>query len=302
MTWLRRATHPHVLDLRPLMIPADLKDRSFLVTGANSGIGRALAEALAARQATVILAARSPERTAPVLELIRQRYPKAGASFLHLDLADLSSVRKAGAEVLAQHHALDVLVNNAGVAGTEGVSRDGFHLTYAVNHLGPFLFTQLLLPALRAAPMARIVNLSSVANFRARSIDWSLLTTTPSRTRGTFGDYATSKLMNIMHAKELARRLAGTSVTTYAVHPGGVATNIWRALPGPVQWAVKLFLISDEEGARPPLYCAAAPELAGRTGRYYDKEREVQPNPLADDIGLAGELWSRSALATGLTV
>lgn len=282
------------------MIPADLQGKSFLVTGANSGIGRALAEALAARHATVILAARSAERTAPALELIRARYPNARASFVQLDLADLSSVRTAAAAVLGQHRTLDVLVNNAGVAGTEGVSRDGFHLTYAVNHLGPFLFTQLLLPALRAAPVARIVNVSSVANFRARDIDWSLLTTSPSRTRGTFGDYAVSKLMNILHAKELARRLADASVTTYAVHPGGVATNIWRALPRPVQWAVKLFLISNEEGARAPLACAAAPDLAGHTGRYYDREREVGPNPIADDIGVARELWSRSARATGL--
>ena len=280
------------------MIPADLQGRTFLVTGANSGIGRALAEALAARHATVILAARSAERTKPVLEHVRRRYPGVSATFLQLDLADLSSVRAAAAEVLSRSPVVDVLVNNAGVAGTEGVSRDGFHLTYAVNHLGPFLFTGLLLPALRAATAARIVNVSSVASFRAGSIDWSMLTTRPSRTRGTFGDYAATKLMNILHAKELARRLGDAGVTTYAVHPGGVASNIWRSLPGLVQWVLKLFLVSNEEGARGPLACAAAPALGNQTGRYYDREREVPPNPMSDDVGLARELWKRSELAT----
>ncbi len=282
------------------MIPTDLRGRTFLVTGASSGIGQALADALAARNATVVLAARSAERTEPVLRAIRARYPNASASFLLLDLADFTSIRRAAADVLTRYPVLDVLVNNAGVAGTQGLSRDGFHLTYAVNHLGPFLLTDLLLPALRAAPTARIVNVSSVAHSRARPFDWSLLTTTPSRTNGTFQDYADSKLMNILHARELARRLAGTGVTTSALHPGGVATNIWRSLPGPVQWVLKLFLISSAEGARTPLYCAADPALGTSTGRYFDKEREVPPHPMADDDSLAEQLWRNSAAATGV--
>jgi len=282
------------------MPDTDLRDRTFLITGANSGIGRALAEALAARQARLILAARSAERMAPVLDLIRQRHPGAAATFLPLNLADFSSVRAAAEQVLGNSGGLDVLVNNAGVAGTRGLSRDGYHLTYAVNHLGPFLLTALLLPKLRAAPSARIVNVSSVAHFRAKPIDWQLLAPNPHSTRGTFQDYANSKLMNVLHAKELARRLAGTGVTTYALHPGGVATNIWRALPGPLQWVIKLFLISNEEGARTPLYCAMAPELAGVTGRYYDKEREVRCKRMAEDEALAAELWDRSARATGM--
>jgi len=283
------------------MPDTDLRDRTFLITGANSGIGRALAEALAARQARLILAARSAERMAPVLDLIRQRHPGAAATFLPLNLADFSSVRAAAEQVLGNSGSLDVLVNNAGVAGTRGLSRDGYHLTYAVNHLGPFLLTALLLPKLRAAPSARIVNVSSVAHFRAKPIDWQLLAPNPPSTRGTFQDYANSKLMNVLHAKELARRLAGTGVTTYALHPGGVATNIWRGLPGPLQWVIKLFLISNEEGARTPLYCATAPELVGVTGRYYDKEREVRCKRMAEDEALAAELWDRSARATGVS-
>ena len=100
--------------------------------------------------------------------------------------------------------------------------------------------------------------------------------------------------MNVLHAKELARRLAGTPVTTYALHPGGVASNIWRALPGPVQWLLKLFLVSNEDGAKMQLHCATAPELGNTTGRYYAKLREVACNPLADDLVLARELWART--------
>jgi NAD(P)-dependent dehydrogenase (short-subunit alcohol dehydrogenase family) len=115
--------------------------------------------------------------------------------------------------------------------------------------------------------------------------------------RSRFGDYAVSKLMNVLHAKELGRRLAGTRVTTYALHPGGVASNIWRSLPRPAQWLIKLFLVSNEEGARTPLYCAAAPELATATGRYYDKCREVPCSPLGNDDALAKELWVRTEAA-----
>jgi len=278
-----------------------LQHRTFLVTGANSGIGRALAEALAARGAAVILAARSAERTEPVLAGIRAQHPSARATFLHLDLADFGSVREAAARVLATEPKLDVLVNNAGVAGTNGLSRDGFDLTYATNHLGPFFFTNLLLPLLRQSPAARIVNVSSAAHLRPWRLDWTMLERRTTPRRSGFEAYGATKLMNVIHAKELARRLAGTSVRTSSVHPGGVATNIWRALPGPLQWVLKLFLLSNEEGARTPLYCATSSELDGVSGRYYDKCREARCNPLADDAALGLELWARSqrAVAAG---
>jgi retinol dehydrogenase 12 len=279
------------------MASQDLKDRTFLVTGANSGIGRALVEALAAQGARVVLAARSAERTVPVLEGIRSRYPSAPASFLPLDLADFSSVRQAADQLRATGHRLDVLVNNAGVAGTHGLSRDRFDLTYAVNHLGPFLLTNLLLPQLRESPAARIVNVASIAHLRARTIDWTRLERQSTPRRSGFQDYAVTKLMNVLHAKELARRLNGTSVRTYSLHPGGVASNIWRALPVPLQWLLKLFLLSNEEGARTPLFCAAAPEVGTATGRYYDRCREARSNPLADDPSLAAKLWDRSEAA-----
>jgi retinol dehydrogenase 12 len=277
----------------------DLRDRSFLVTGASSGIGAALVAALAARGGHVVLAARSEERTAPVLNAIRSRYPDADARFLPIDLADFGSIRAAAAEFLGQSGELDVLVNNAGVAGTFGVSKDGFDLTYATNHLGPFLLTNLLLPRLCESPSARIVNVSSMAHLRVKHIDWDVLERRSTPKRSGFQDYSVTKLMNVLHAKELSRRLAGTSVTTYALHPGTVASNIWRPLPGSLQWLLKLFMISNEQGAETPLFCATAPEVAGISGRYYSRRREARANPIADDPVLARELWMRSEAAVG---
>jgi retinol dehydrogenase 12 len=275
----------------------DLSGRTFYVTGANSGIGRATAEALAARGAGVVLAARSEERTRPVLDAIGARQPRAKVEFALLDLADLASVRRAADAFLESGRALDVLINNAGVAGTRGLSADGFDLTYATNHIGPFLLTNLLLPAVQRAPQGRIVNVASVAHLSAKAIDWSLLERRTEPRRARFADYAVTKLMNVLHAKELARRLGESRVTTYALHPGGVASNIWRSVPQPVRWILLQFLDSNEDGARTQLYCATAPELAGVTGRYYDKSREAPCSPLAGDPALAAELWARSEAA-----
>ena len=271
----------------------------FLVTGAGSGIGRALAEALAARGGSVVLAARSPERAASVLDEIRRRYPQADARVMAMDVSDFGSIRRAAGEFLAAGCRLDVLVNNAGVAGTFALSPDGFDLTYATNHLGPFLLTKLLLPRLRESPSARIVNISSMAHMRVKEIDWKCLERRSQPKRSGFQDYAATKLMNVVHVKELARRLSGTSVTTYAVHPGVVASNIWRALPASLQWLVKLFMLSNEQGARTPLYCATDPKLGGVSGRYYNRSREAPSSPLADDPAVGRELWDRSESAVG---
>jgi dehydrogenase/reductase SDR family protein 13 len=274
--------------------PGDLTGRTFLVTGASSGIGRALVEALAAGNARVVLACRSEARTAPVLEALRSRHPGVDATLLLLDLADLGSVRSAAASFLATGERLDVLVNNAGVAGTRALSADGFDLTYATNHIGPFLFTNLLLPRLLASAEGRIVNVASAAHRQVDHIDWSVLERRDAPKRSAFADYAVTKLMNILHARELARRLIGTTVTTYALHPGAVASNIWRAIPQPVQGFLKLFMLSNEHGARTPLYCATAPELRGVSGHYYAHTSELAPSKLAQDAALARELWERT--------
>ena len=273
---------------------------TYFVTGANSGIGRALVEALAARGAgeTIVLATRSEERTRPVLTDLKARYPAARTQWLHLDVSDLSSVRRAAQTFLATKQTIDVLVNNAGIAGTRRLSKDGFDITYATNHIGPFLLTNLLLPRLREAPQGRVVNVASNAHFMTKEMDWSGLERRTTPKRSGFKDYAVTKLMNVLHAKELARRLAGTRVTTYSLHPGAVASNIWRSLPRPVQWISKLFMLSNEEGARTPLYCATAPALSTMSGRYYYKAREARTSPLAEDAALARELWERTEAIT----
>ncbi len=279
------------------MINGDSTGKSFLVTGANSGIGRTTAEALAERGGRVILASRSEHRTLPVLDEIRKRTGGADVEFMRLDVADLLSVRQAAAQVLASGKPLDVLINNAGVAATNGLSPQGFDLTYATNHIGPFLLTELLLPRLRESPQGRIVNVSSGAHAMVKQFDWSRLEVQSAPTTAGLKDYGATKLMNILHAAELARRLAGTGVTTYALHPGAVATNVWRALPQPIQWFIKLFMLTSDQGARTTLYCATAPELAAVSGRYYEKSRERTPSRAARDPELAKELWQRTEAA-----
>jgi retinol dehydrogenase-12 len=269
--------------------------RTYFVTGGNSGIGRALVEAIAARGGQVILATRSEERTRPLLQDLQRRYPTSGQiRWIRLDVSDLGSVRRAADEFLGMGLPLDVLVNNAGIAGTRGLSTDGYDVTYATNHIGPFLLTALLLPALRKSAQGRVVNVASGAHKVIKRMNWSGLERRATPKQSGFKDYAFTKLMNILHAKELARRVADSRVTTYALHPGAVRSNIWRAVPQPIQWLIKLFMLSNEEGARTPLYCATAPELATASGKYYDKSRQEKPSSLAEDPALARELWERT--------
>jgi dehydrogenase/reductase SDR family protein 13 len=276
------------------MAEQDLKGKTFLVTGANSGIGRSTAEALASRGAAVVMASRSAERTLPVLEDIRRKHPSADLEFLALDLASLRAVKESAERFLATGRPLDVLINNAGIAATPGTTRDGLEVTFGTNHLGPFLLTSLLLPRLREAKRARIVNVASRAHQRVSGIDWTLLERPTRSVAERLRMYGMSKLMNVLHAAELARRLAGTGVTTYSLHPGVVASDIWREAPWPLRPVMKLFMISNEEGAHTSLYCATAPELENASGRYYVSSRERTPSGPARDAALARELYERS--------
>jgi dehydrogenase/reductase SDR family protein 13 len=272
---------------------------SYLVTGSNTGIGRATAEALAAKGSRVILAARSQEKTMPVLQEIRARFPNAEVEFLSIDLADLASVKAAATTVMSSGRPLDVLINNAGLAGSTGRTKDGFQLTFGTNHLGPFAFTEMLLPLLTATPQGRIVNVASEAHRGAKGINWDALREFD---KGLIGAYSVSKLANVLYAKELARRLVATRVTTSSLHPGVVASDIWRKLPAPVRVIAKLFMISNEKGAQTSVYCASAPELASVSGRYYEKSAEKEPSAVAKDEALARELydWSDSAVSSVL--
>lgn len=273
---------------------SSIAGRTFVVTGANTGIGRVTAIELARRGGEVVLACRSEEKTAPVIDEIRGAGGRA--SFLQLALDDLAQVRGAAAELLSRGGALHVLVNNAGLAGQRGRTKDGFELAFGVNHLGHFLFTSLLLPRLLEAEAPRIVNVSSKSHYRAKGIDWDAVRRPTASTTG-LPEYEVSKLANVLFTKESARRHGG-KVKSYALHPGVIASDVWRGVPWGVRHLMKLFMRSSEEGAKTSLYCATADEVRDHDGRYYDDERERRPSRVAFDEALAAELWDRSVAWT----
>ena len=267
--------------------------RVFVVTGANTGIGRATAHALARQGGRVILACRSREKTEPILAEIREATHNEGVEFLELDLARLESVRGAAAELLGRGHPIHVLVNNAGLAGQRGLTADGFELAFGTNHLGHFLFTTLLLERLRESAPARIVTVASHSHYSAKAIDWEAIRA-PTRSLAGIREYEVSKLANVLFSAELGRRLAGAGVSTYALHPGVIASDIWRRIPWPLRSLATVFMKSNEEGAETSLYCATSDEVLGRSGSYFSELREKRPARLAFDEKLARELWEKS--------
>jgi len=271
---------------------SELAGRTFLVTGANTGIGRATAEGLAGRGGRVYVACRSPEKGAAAVAGIRAATGNSAVSFLPLDLADLDSVRACAAAFLARGEPLHVLVNNAGVVRTRGLTRQGFELMFGVNHLGHFVLTNALLGCLEASAPARVVTVSSDSHYRARGIDWDALRR-PERGITGLGGYSVSKLCNVLFSSELGRRTAGTGVTTYALHPGVVASDIWRRVPWPVRPLIERRMLTVSQGAETSLYCATSPEVAADSGHFYDKCAEREPSSLATPA-LAAELWKRS--------
>jgi NAD(P)-dependent dehydrogenase (short-subunit alcohol dehydrogenase family) len=271
----------------------ELDGRTFLVTGANTGIGRVTALELARRGGRVYLACRSEAKTAPVVDDIVRQTDNKEVEYLALDLADLASVRACATAFLERGEPLHVLVNNAGVGGQRGFTKDGFELNFGVNHLGHFLLTDLLLPRLKESAPARIVNVSSRSHYQARrGIDFDAVRKPTSHVTA-MPEYAVSKLCNVLFTQELARRLDGSDVTSYAVHPGAVATDIWRRVPG-LGSVLKLFLKSPEDGARTSLYCSTAPEVEDMSGRYWSNCRDREPSTKATPE-LAAELWAKSA-------
>ncbi|NUO53315.1 MAG: SDR family NAD(P)-dependent oxidoreductase [Polyangiaceae bacterium] len=276
------------------MSSGSLEGKTFVITGANTGIGRANALALAARKPSrLVIAARSRERTQPVLDAVKELNPDGATDFVSLDLTNLADVRRAADEILKMDHPIDALINNAGIAGVRGQTSDGFELAWGTNHVGHYLWTEKLLPLVKRAPQGRIVIVSSKGHYRAKGIDWDALTK-PSATVSAFPEYCVSKLANVLHGKALAQRLAGTTVTTYSLHPGGVASDIWSRRMGPFAVLLKPFLISNEEGAKTQVYCATEPSIGKESGLYYDKEAAKEPSKLALSQTLQDELSARS--------
>ena len=255
-----------------------------LVTGANSGIGRATAIGLAKEGAHVIAAGRSAERTRPVLEEIEAR--GGSTEFLALDLASMSSVRTAARVFAGSDRHLDILVNNAGIGvNRRGLTEDGFEVHFGINHLGHFLLTRELLPHLR--PGSRVVSLTSGLHFRADRLDLSRV-----RRRTSYiglAEYATSKLANLLFIKELARRRP--ELHAYAVHPGLVRT---RLIPAPLRALSGSSMLSPEQGADTVIWAATSEQVAAESGHYYQQRSRAIPSTLAQDDDLARELWERS--------
>jgi NAD(P)-dependent dehydrogenase (short-subunit alcohol dehydrogenase family) len=271
---------------------SELGGRTFMVTGGNTGIGRATAEGLARRGARVYVACRSAAKGETAAGAIRAATGNDSVFFLALDLADLESVRACASAFLARGEPLHVLINNAGVGGAHGLTRQGFEMTFGVNHLGHFALTQSLLEGLTDSGPARIVNVSSDAHYNAHGIDFEVLRR-PARNLTGLHEYAVSKLCNVLFAQELARRLAGTGVTSYALHPGVVASDIWRRVPWPVRPLIKRRMLSVTDGAATSLYCATSPDVAQASGRFYDTCAEREPSAAATPE-LAAELWQHS--------
>ena len=239
-----------------------------------------------------MLACRSEENGRRAIDEITAQTGSRELELLSLDLGDMTSVRECADAFLARGEPLHVLINNAGLAGGRGMTTSGFELAFGTNHVGPFLLTSLLLDCLRQSAPARIVNVASGAHYGVKGIDFEAVRK-PTKSITGMHEYSVSKLANVLHAQELARRLDGTGVTTYSLHPGVIASDIWRRMPWPARAVMKRRMDSPEHGARTSVYCATAPELADQTGLYYDNCAPKQPGG-AVTASLAGELWQRS--------
>ena len=281
----------------------ELEGRTVLVTGATNGIGRVAVSAFARMGATLFVVGRDPSRTEAMRAEIVRETPGASVRVLLADLSRQSDIRRAAAEFLATGEPLQVLLNNAGVVELHrSETADGIETTFAVNHLGYFLLTNLLLERLRASAPARIVNVASEAHRMGGPLDFDDLGS--AKRYSAMGVYGRSKLANLLFTRELARRLAGTGVTVNAVHPGAVRTGLGLNNDAPfLKLLVRLvqpFFRSPERGARTSIWACTAPELEGVSGRYFSDCREKEPSAAAHDDAAARRLWDASAKLAGL--
>jgi NAD(P)-dependent dehydrogenase (short-subunit alcohol dehydrogenase family) len=282
-----------------------MNGKTVVVTGGNSGIGLETASALAGMGARVLVTARNADRGRTAVAQIAERTEGAEVQLVVFDLADLSSIRRGAAEILEQAPRLDVLVNNAGLVLTERqVTVDGFEATFATNHLGPFLLTNLLLDRVVSSAPARVVNVASTAHNSARKgIPFDDLQS--ERHYRGMRVYGQSKLANILFTLELARRLEGTGVTANSLHPGTVRTGYGADgdARGFLSFGLKIarpFFLSPEKGSRTSVYLASSPEVDGVSGQYFVKCKSRTPRKWARDPEAARRLWQVSEELVGL--
>lgn len=272
-----------------------MRGKRVVITGASRGIGREAALALARRGADLSLVVRDRARGEAVVADIEALGAGGDARVFVADLSSMAEVSKVGEELRAAHDRVDVLVNNAGALLMDRqVTRDGYEATFATNHLAYFLLTKILLDVVKASPAGRIVNVASEAHHRG-SIDFDDLMS--ERHYAGWRAYSTSKLANVLFTAELARRLAGTSVTTNSLHPGVIASGFALNNRGLVGFAWKLaapLLTSSEDGSKTTVLLATDPSLAGVSGKYFSKGREAKPSREARNADVARRLWDES--------
>ena len=279
-----------------------MRGRICLITGATSGIGLVTARELAARGATVAIVGRNETKTRATVEAIRQQTGNAEVDYLLADLSSQAAVRGVADAFQRRYGALHVLVNNAGaVFMRRQVTADGLELTFALNHLAPFLLTNLLLDTLRANTPARVVTVGSMAH-RGAHIPFDDLQQTKGR-YSAFGVYGQTKLANIMFTYALARRLEGSGVTANTLHPGFVGSNFARNNGPVMNVAMQLarpFAINVEKGAETSIYLASSPEVATVTGQYFYKCKPTRSSQASYDVAAQERLWQVSEQLTGL--
>jgi NAD(P)-dependent dehydrogenase (short-subunit alcohol dehydrogenase family) len=273
-----------------------------VMTGGTNGIGLAAAQKLAELGAELTIVARSQERAALALQRIRDAGEDVPVP--EVAIADLSSqaeVRRLAAELLDRYERIDVLVNNAGaVFRTRRLTVDGIEETWALNHLAPFLLTNLLLDRLKQHPPARIITTASDAHQRAH-IPFDDLAAGELSKGKAFGRYGETKLANILFTAELARRLEGSGVTANCFHPGLVATGFGRnngRLMSLAVAAIKPFARTPEKGAETLVWLADSPDVSGESGGYFVDKRRTQPSAAARDMEVARRLWDLSRRQT----
>jgi retinol dehydrogenase-12 len=278
-----------------------MQGRVCIVTGASSGIGRATAFALARRGATVALVCRNHERAEETRATIRRATGNNAVDFVLADLSSQAEIRRLIQDLLTRYPQIHVLVNNAGIVNLKrSTTVDGIETVLAVNHLAYFLLTHLLLERMSASGPARIINVASNAHTWGQ-LDFNDLQNEHSyRAMQVYGQ---SKLCNILFTRELARRVAGTGVTSNCLHPGTVATGLgwnngwWAVL---IAKALGLFFRTPEQGADTVVYLVTSPEVEGINGKYFYNRREIQPSRAAQEDEAARRLWQISVELTGL--
>lgn len=268
-----------------------MNNKLILITGATSGIGEAAAHILAAQRHELILVGRNPQKLEQVAKEISTATGNRAIHPLVADFVDLGQVRRLAQQVRQSFPPLDVLINNAGAYyNRRERTQYSTEKTFLVNHLAPFLLTTLLVDHLKEK--ARIVNVSSNAHLNA---ELDLNNLNYEKSYFGFNAYGRSKLANVLFTYELARRLEGRKVTVNALHPGGVATNIFSTgfgIFGPLfKWIVSWFTLPPEQGADNTVYLATSPEVEGVTGRYFVKREAVASSPLSYNEDLARQLW-----------